>query len=123
MKLLGQENVGGRIHKWWLHTDAYGNDAITVETVQDCEPVIQYVKQLNESYNPKSAFRHKATIPVTVLEEMCRVKAKEWGVRPVEAFKEIYAGKTNRAQKVMRTLTEGRDYRKLQAEKREARYV
>jgi hypothetical protein len=33
------------------------------------------------------------------------------------------AGKTDRAQRLMRTLTEGRDFRQLQAEKDSPRYV
>lgn len=121
-RLLGVERIGGRVEKTWLHTGDDGTDRITVETVQDVDPIIRAVKLRNDMDRGKSDLRFKAEIPFTLLEEMCRLASIEWGCKARDAFQEVMQGKTDRAQRVLRTLTDGRDFRKLQAEKRQ-RYV
>lgn len=113
MKLLGTEVVGGRTEKYWLHTGDDGTDRITVEITQDAEPIIESVRGMSES--PGKDFRFKARIPSTIIEELCRVYAPQWGVKVSEAYRELVRGKTNRAKRLWKMLTEGRDYRRLQA--------
>lgn len=114
MKLLGSEWAGGRVEKYWLHSGPDGRDRITVETVQDVQPIMDAV-HVQRSMPQGKDLRWKATIPNTVFEETCRITAQVWGVEPSVVFKEIMDARTDRAQQVMRTLTEGRDYRKFQA--------
>ena len=124
MKLLGVENIGGRIQKDWLHTGDDGKPRITTETVQDVEPVIRATKvQSDASLGKRGFLRFKANIPFTLIEDMCKASAPQWGVTVREAFAEVMQGKTDRAQRLIRTITEGRDFRKLQAEKESPRYV
>ena len=59
--------------------------------------------------------RLKARIPITMMDEAAKISAAEWGITPREAFGEIVKQKTDRAKRVLRLLTDGRDYRKLQA--------
>jgi hypothetical protein len=121
-RLLGVERSGGRILRDWLHTDASGREVITTEAVQDVEPIIREVKARSE--NPdRGAFRFRASIPFTLLEETCRLAAIDWGVKPREALAEVMRGKTDRSQRLLRVLTHGRDFRKLQAEKHGPRYI
>lgn len=116
MKLLGAENIGGgQVEKYWLHSDGRGNDNITVETVQDAAPIIRQLKQQVQNERPMQGMRLKARLPVTMLDEASRISAQEWGVSVKDAFAEIIKQKTGRAKSVLRLLTEGRDYRKLQA--------
>lgn len=123
-KLLGVENVGGRVQKDWLHVGDDGRERITTETVQDVAPVIRATKAMSDAQAGRRGWiRFRANIPVTLLEDMCKVAAIGWGVSTREAFAEVMAGKTDRAQRLMRTLTQGRDYRQLQAEKDSPRYV
>lgn len=112
-RLLGQEVNGGRIDRWWLHTGDDGSDRITVETIEDVEPVIDAVKRRRELPN-SGDFRHVATIPRTVIDEVCRVNAATWGVQPYQVFAELMANKTDRARGVWRLFTQGRDYRRFQ---------
>lgn len=113
MRLLGQEWVGGRLERTWLHTGDDGKDRITVETVQDVAPVFKSVRHRTE--NDSKDFRFKAEIPGTMIEDAARINAPLWGVPRREAFREIVANKTDRAKAVWKTFTQGRDYRKLQA--------
>lgn len=114
-RLLGQEYQGrGVFQKYWLHTGDNGDDHITVENVQDVEPIFESVKRQAQGPQGKDA-RLVAKIPETVITEVCKVHAKMWGVKPREVFAELMRAKTDRSQKIWRMLTQGRDYSKLQA--------
>ena len=121
-RLLGADRVGGRIYRYWLHYGDDGREKVTVETVQDVEPVLSHVERLNDAKQGKE-FRFKATVTFTDIDRVSKEKAEYWGVTVKQAFEELMQGKTTRAQRALRDLTEGRDYRKLQAEKRNSRYV
>jgi len=114
-RLLGAERVGGRDEYWYLHTGDDGKDRITVETIQDVEPVFDYVKLAANARGRKGDIRYKATIPFTMVDDLAKTSAALWGVSVSDAFAEIMGGKSDRAQKALRVLTDGRDYRKLQA--------
>lgn len=115
MKLLGREAIGDRIENWWLHTGDDGKDRITVETVQDVEPIFDDVAR--KRHLPKGKdIRFLATIPATVVEEVCRIKASLWGVRVSDAYREVIENKTDRAKQIWAELLRGRDYRKFQAQ-------
>jgi hypothetical protein len=123
-KLLGVENIGGRIQRDYLHVGDDGKEKITTVTTQDVEPIIRATKMQSDASLGKRGFlRFKANIPFTLIEGMCKASAPLWGVSVREAFSEVMQGKTDRAQRLIRTITEGRDYRKLQAEKDSLRYV
>lgn len=116
MRLLGREYIGGgQVEKYWLHTDGAGNDNITIQVVQDAAPIIRQIKQQAQGERPRSEMRLKARIPATMMDEAARISAKDWGVSVRDAFSEIVKQKTDRAKRTLRLLTEGRDYRKLQA--------
>ena len=123
-RLLGVENIGGRISKDWLHVADSGREVITTEIVQDVEPIIRATKQMSDAALGHRGFmRFQANIPQTLLEDMCRIAAVESGETMKDVFAEVMQGDTPRAQRIMRTLTQGRDFRKLQAEKDAPRYV
>jgi hypothetical protein len=123
-RLLGVENIGGRTSKDWLHVGDDGREKITTEITQDVEPVIRATKQMSDAQLGVRGFvRFKANIPQTLLEDMCRAAAIASNQTVKDVFEEVMLGKTDRAQRIMRTLTQGRDFRKLQAEKDSPRYV
>lgn len=123
-RLLGVENIGGRIQKDWLHIGDDGREKITTETIQAVDPVIRATKVMSDAQHGRRGWiRFKANILATVLEDMCKASAAAWGCTVREAFAEVMVGKTDRAQRVIRTLTEGRDFRQLQAEKQSPRFV
>ena len=122
-RLLGTEDIGGRISKDWLHLDDSGREVITTETVQDVEPIIRATKQMSDAQSNRGFMRFQANIPQTLLEDMCRAAAVESGESMKDVFAEVMNGDTPRAQRIMRTLTQGRDFRKLQAEKDSPRFV
>lgn len=123
-RLLGVENIGGRVQKDWLHFGDDGRKKITTETVQAVDPVIRATKAMSDSQQGRRGWiRFKANILATVFEDMCKASASAWGCTVREAFKEVMEGKTDRAQRLMLTLTQGRDFRQLQAEKQSPRYV
>lgn len=113
MRLLKREKVGNRIQNTWMHYGSDGRKKLTVETVEDTEPVFNQVKQVAQA-SRKTDFRLKASIPATLIDEAAKTSAKLWGVSVREAFSEICTGKTDRGVKALRLLTEGRDYNKLQ---------
>lgn len=113
MRLLGAENIGGRVERTWLHTDDSGNDVITVQAVQDVAPVFSHVKRSSEGKGRD--MRYRGSVPATVLEDMAKISAASWGVTKIEAFREIMGNKTDRARKVWSLLLDDRDYRRLQA--------
>lgn len=115
-KLLDQTNVGGRVEKTWLHTGEDGRDKITVEHQQNVDPVMDYTKHLAQNQKRSDFATYKATISFTHIDDMSKQCAKHWGVTVKDAFQEIMGGRTNRAQAALKVLTEGRDFRKLQAQ-------
>jgi hypothetical protein len=115
MKLLGVEKSGPLVHKDYLHVGDDGKDRITTVTQQDAAPVIRDVKKIAQSANSKSDLRYIGSVPVNLINEACRQASVSWGVQPREAFAEIIQAKTDRSKKLWLTLTEGRDFRKLQA--------
>lgn len=100
MRLLGTENIGGRIEKTFLD-----NGKFVITTTQDAEPILEANKR---SYNDaisnwKGDFHHVASIPATIIEDTCRVKEIP--------YREMMQGKTDRAQKAWRELLNAREFR------------
>lgn len=120
-RLLGSEWIFGRLHKHWMHYGDDGRKKLTVETKQNATPVLDHVKRLNE-LSPGKDFRYKATITFTDMDRVAKESGVKWGITTKDAFAELMSGSTDRAQKALRELTDGRDFRKLQAEKRGTRY-
>ena len=87
----------------------YNTDRITVQTVQDVEPIIERVQGRTEL--SKGDFKYKASIPSTIVEELCRVYAGHWKIQPHQVLAELMTAKTKRAQRCWKMLTEGRDFR------------
>jgi hypothetical protein len=111
-KLLGRENVGGLIHSDYLHVGDDGKDKITTVTSQDASSIIQNVKLCAQT--PGKDIRLRAKIPVNIVNEACRQAAASWGTTTQLAFAEMMSAKTDRSKELWRTLTDGRDFRKLQ---------
>lgn len=107
-KILGRERIGHRIQTDILNSDG----SITVHTSEDVEPVFEKVKRLSEVAH--SDFKFKASIPLNMIDEVCKIKAAEWGISSKEVFEEIMCG-SDRAQKVLKEITEGSDFKKLQS--------
>ena len=113
--LVGMEWVDGRLHKTWAHIGEDGRKKLTIETVQDVEPAMEHAKAMAQNANPKSFLRFKANVTGTHIEDACRIACKQWGISFQECFREVMQGKSDCAKSVWRTLTEGRDFAKLQA--------
>lgn len=113
-RLLSVENIGGRAEYSWLHYGDDGRQKFTVETVQDVDPVFDDVARRRDQPKGKD-FRYVGSIPHTVIEEVCKIKAALWGVRKADAFREVMGNKTDRAKMVWADLLQGRDYRRFQA--------
>ena len=111
-KLLGRENVGGLIHSDYLHVGDDGRDKITTATTQDASPIIRNVKLCAQT--PGKDIRLRAKIPANLVNEACRQASITWGITPREVFAEMMSAKTDRSKTLWRTLTDGRDFRKLQ---------
>jgi hypothetical protein len=102
VKLLDVVNIGGRTEKWYREPDG----KITVYTVQDAEPILDANKRAyNEAPSTfgKGAFHKVASIPVTVIEEACRIHQMK--------LAELVAAKTDKAQRVWNELLNARDLR------------
>src|SRR5215831_5442834 len=95
--LLSTEWNGGRLEKTWLHIGDDGRKKITVEVVQDVEPVMDDAKALTEGTKRDSIFRFKAHVTGTHLEEACRIASTQWGIPFRQCFSEVMQGKTDRA--------------------------
>jgi hypothetical protein len=123
-RLLNAEDIGGRVSKDWLHVGDDGRERITTEITQDVGPIIRATKQMSDAQLGHRGFvRFKANIPVTLLEDMCKAAAIASNQSVKDVYEEVMLGQTDRAQRIMRTLTEARDFRKLQAEKDAPRFV
>lgn len=113
-RLLGTERNGGRVERYWQHWGDDGKKKITVETVEDGEIAIKRARRLAQERHRD--VRYKATIPATMIDDISKIEAQRWGVSVREAFAEIVAARTDRAKRVWRTLTQGRDFSRLQAD-------
>jgi hypothetical protein len=93
-KLLGTEFNHPRTDRYWLHTGDKGQDCITVETIEDCEPAIEANKQQynNPSSSKDGGLRKIASIPGTVIMELSRINKI--------SFRELMLGKTDRSQHI-----------------------
>lgn len=100
MKLLGTENIGGRVEKTFL-----GDGKFVIETTQDAEPILDANKLAynNARTDWKGDMHHVASIPQTVIEETCRVKQIP--------HKEMMQAKTDRAQRAWKELLNAREFR------------
>lgn len=112
-RLLGTERNGGRVDRYWQHWGDDGKKKITVETVEDGEIAIKRAKRLSQHQGRD--MRYVASIPATMIDEVSKIEAQRWGVSVKDAFAEIVAARTDRAKRVWRTLTQGRDFSRLQA--------
>lgn len=113
MRLLGEERHGSTRERWWLHPGDDGDDRITVETVEDVEPVLDANKRaFNEAPKSWKGDMHKvASIPSVVITELCRIHAERWGCSRSQVFRELMGNKTDRAQKVWRYLLNAPEFR------------
>lgn len=114
-KLISVEQSGGITHKTYAHVGDDGQKKVTVASSQDTEGHMRRAKMLKQQSNGKSDFRFKATLPGNLINDAVYKAAPVWGVSPREAMAELVSGKTDRAQALLKTLTEGRDFRKFQA--------
>ncbi len=99
-----------------MHTGDNGQTCFTTEYVEDPNPAFKQAKELTQNQSSKSGMRYKASITGNMLDEASKINAKLWGVSVKDAFAELISQKTDRAKRVMKILTEGRDFRKLQAQ-------
>lgn len=113
-KLLSQTNIGGRLEKTWMHSGSHGQKQFTIEVVQDVAPVLKRLER-EAKHNSFRDFKLKADLPLTMIDDLSKISAKTWGISVREAFSEIMSQKSDRGRKALKLLTEGRDYRKLQA--------
>ena len=111
-KLLDIEQNGHRVTRYFQDYDDAGKKIFVIHNTEDVEPVFKKAKFLKE--NSGKTFRFKASIPLNVINEVCKIKATEWGITKREAFAEIIINETGRSKNVWKVLTEGRDFRKLQ---------
>ena len=114
MRLLGTENLGGRVEKTWLHTGDDGRNKITTQIIEPVGPIFRSAEIRAKTQRSKD-FRFKAELPLTVIDDTAKISGKLWGVSTREAFMELMQQKSGRAKSALKMLTEGRDYRKFQA--------
>ena len=115
MRLLGIEQLDGRLEKAWSHVGDDGRQKITIEIVQDVAPILRSIERQAKEQSSKSDLHFKASIPVTMIDDASKINAKLWGITVKDAFSELIQQKTDRAKRALKLLTEGRDFRKLQA--------
>lgn len=96
-KLLGTEIDGNRHYRYWGHTGTDNREKITLETVEDIEPVIEANKEAyNNAPTHNDGLKKVASIPGTIIMELCRINKI--------SFRELMLGKTDRAQHVMNSF-------------------
>lgn len=113
MRTLHQERRDDLVETYYQHTGEDGREKITIQVVQDAEPIINQVKA--EAQLQSKGIRLKAILPAVVINEASKVCAMVWGISVKDAFSELLNQKTTRAKQSMKVLTEGRDFSKLQA--------
>ena len=57
--------------KEYFHPDIDGKGGFGIETIYECEPIIERAKMLSE-LTPGDTFRHAAIIPPHVWDQACR---------------------------------------------------
>lgn len=104
-RLLGTDDIGGRVERYWQHQSDNGT-AITVETVQDVEPILDGAKReyadAPSRFGP-GTFHKVATIPFTVAEELCRQRGLP--------MREFMQNNTDKARAVWNELLNARELR------------
>tara|TARA_R110000737_G_scaffold352232_2_gene397387 strand:- start:3975 stop:4334 length:360 start_codon:yes stop_codon:yes gene_type:complete len=115
MRKMGVEQLGNLTNTDYLHTGDRGQKVITTVTTEDATPVFHKAKLLAQSVKSGGDYKYKASISENMMNEACNQSAKTWGISRREAFAEIMGGKTDRAKSLWKILTEGRDFRKMQA--------
>lgn len=113
-RLLDIENKGPLLEKTWLHTGSDGRDKLTIETFQDVEPVFKKARELAQRPKEKE-FQYLGSIPVNLINEICKELSATWGIQVREAYGELMSSKSERSKRVWKMLLQSRDYRKLQA--------
>ncbi len=64
----------------YVHYDD-GDDTVTIGSVQDCEPIIEHNKRLqnfNDGYSPSRELRRVASIPLIVFEGWLQEDGLSW---------------------------------------------
>lgn len=113
-KLLDIENNGTRLDKTYMHYGEDGRKKLTTVMTMDAEPVFRAVKETKQNSKSKD-FMLKAHVDEVTLTDFVKKTAVYWGCGVKDAFSEMMTGKTDRAKKAWKILTEGRDFRKFQA--------
>lgn len=115
MKKMGVERSGNLTNTDYLHTGDRGQSVITTVTTEDANPVFHKAKLLAQSAKSGGDYKYKASISQNMINEACVQASTTWGITRREAFSELIGAKTDRAKAVWKILTEGRDFRKMQA--------
>ena len=55
-----------------IHAPRYGDQDTILQTIEDCEPIVESVRQLREAQAPRGDMKHVARVPVTVVEKAMR---------------------------------------------------
>lgn len=103
-ELMGAESSNGIIERHWLHEDG-GRKLLTVERIQDVEPILKRNKQefnsASKSYG-RSELQKVASIPAIILERACKIHEIK--------FPELMACKSDKAKKIWNELLNSRDF-------------
>lgn len=104
MKLLDEETYAGITRRTYLHVGDDGRDRFTVASTQPVDAILRRCRrERNEAPRPsaRQGLRHVAEIPAVLVEEACRVYQIP--------FAELMLAKTDKAQRVWRTLLNARE--------------
>jgi hypothetical protein len=55
-----------------IHAPRYEDQDTVLQTVEDCEPIVESVRHLREAQAPRADMKHVARVPVTVVEKAMR---------------------------------------------------
>lgn len=85
--------------KEYVHIDAMKPDHLTIETVQDCQSIVDAAKEISE-HTPGKDMRHVAKIPEFVLAQAMREgwlhdkkKWRDWANNPDNAAFRTWKGR------------------------------
>lgn len=119
--IYSSKRPDGRIENHWRHFGDDGREKLTVEVVEDVEPVLDQNKRDYAdapSRFGRGAFHRLASFPPTVISEFARLTAIRWGVSTCQAYSELSCndelgqlGKTDRAKATWRFILNARDLR------------